>query len=118
MSKHHWRAYVEGAPKQTTIVVTVVASLLMGVVPHAAPGEELEYDLDATVESVYVPPGSAYNFLGLLFSELQINGGIELGNLYGEVLKRKRNPDTETARRVSSPGVRRSMLAIRKSKSI
>ncbi len=84
--------------------VTVFALLLLVAVPHVIPGEDLEFDLDATVSSVYVPPGSAYNFLGILFCELGINGGAELGNLDQELRDRKRSPDTDDEKRVSSPG--------------
>ncbi len=42
---------------------------------------ETEMNLDAEREFVCVPAGSAFDLLGLLFAQLEINGGVELGDL-------------------------------------
>ncbi len=64
-----------------TILCAVLIAVLLAAAGPAAHAEEKPLNLDLRVDSVYVPPGSACNFLGLLFAQLRINGGVELGTL-------------------------------------
>lgn len=62
-------------------IIIIPLVVLCGLPCPVACAEEQPLNLDMKVDSVCVPPGSACNFLGLLFAQLGINGGVELGTL-------------------------------------
>ena len=68
------------------IVILIISCGLFAI------AEEQPLDLTwarPNVEKVYVPPGSAVKYLGELFVQLNINGGVHIGPSFGNIwLKR------------------------------